>query len=145
MDNIFQNPIVKRFRDRVVQKNLERMLSMSDGGMASLLLGESMGGNAGTYKGLPCMAANFVYNTFTGEILYFANSQEIPSNIRGHQAIFRLALNFKNNSQKIINCYGIDEQSGKFRKADYASEPIKEILKETAEAYNQAVSKRNSA
>ncbi len=138
--------MAKKLKDRIVKRNLEKMLSTSKGGMASLLGTESIGGNASTYNGLPCIAANFVYDTVTGEILYFGNHQGIPSGIGGAQAIFRIALNAEDGSEKIVDCYCINENRDhikKLRKLNYDSEFVRKILKETVEAYNQA--KRNSA
>ena len=75
-----------------IEKNLEKMLGISNE-MSKLLMTESMGGNAGFYKGKPCFAANFHYNGITGEIEEFTND---PINgDRLHRGTFRLIANVK--------------------------------------------------
>lgn len=56
-------------RDPAVDRNLGKMIG---GQMWELLMKESMGGNAGVYKGKPCVCANFYYDERTGD-LDFAN------------------------------------------------------------------------
>ncbi len=63
----------KIFAPSTVRKNLKLMTGKNEGQMRHLLKDESMGGNAGTFKGKPCMGANFWFDDKTGEIKKFTN------------------------------------------------------------------------
>ncbi len=70
-----------------IERNLRKMHG-PDNEMHQLLMQESIGGNAGTYNGKSCYAANFHYNSETGEIQRFTNE---PENGRGlHWGTLRL-------------------------------------------------------
>ena len=91
--------------EETVNKNLALMNSSARGGMFALR--ESLGGNAGSYKGISCYGANFCYHPKTGEILYFGNCQDVPRKIRKHfpSGSFRVALGKTNHEiiQLFIN------------------------------------------
>lgn len=68
--------------NEVVKRNLRKMKGTRKGELHSdEMQGESMGGNAGTHDGHPCMAANFYYEPATGEIIHFGNVQNVPRKI----------------------------------------------------------------
>ena len=81
-------------RNQTVLENLELMQSFKYGGMNHLLLSESMGGNAGTYQGRSCSAANFYYDPETAKINVFGNIQDIPKEIRDHsfEGMYRVLM-----------------------------------------------------
>tara|TARA_Y100000034_G_scaffold90300_1_gene108760 strand:+ start:769 stop:1233 length:465 start_codon:yes stop_codon:yes gene_type:complete len=82
----------------IVARNLKMMFSSEEGGMWDLLIGESIGGNAGHYgdgfESGSCAAANFYFDDESGDIKYFGNWQNVPENIRGHypQGTLRCAM-----------------------------------------------------
>lgn len=91
-----------------VSKNLEMMAGSERGQMQSLISKESMGGNAGTEDGRPCLGANFFYDLQTGEIKYFENIQNVPWGIvnKYSAGTFRIAIDTPNTWKlKIINTY----------------------------------------
>ena len=61
MSEVFKNP---------VESNLEKMLGAGNE-MSKLLMSESIGGNAGYYKGKACFAANFHYDGDSERPKYF--------------------------------------------------------------------------
>ncbi|MAH42227.1 hypothetical protein CL614_00680 [archaeon] len=63
----------------VANENVRKMLDK----MGDHLLHESMGGNAGDYHGIPCQAANFSFNKFSGDINEFTNYRRDPDLARG--------------------------------------------------------------
>ncbi len=119
--------------DEIVAKNIERMRSTEPGGMRHMLIRESMGGNAGRYKGFSCVGAGFYFDRETGEMLYFDNPQRVPADIRCHHVddMFRLAVDWSRNGG-----------TGKYRIIDYSprddvSQAAREVLTETIERYNR--------
>jgi len=84
--------------DRLVKRNFRLMTSEDHGGMQWLMSRESMGGNAGTWRKMSCVGANFLFDGKTGEIMLFSNPQDAPSSIRDKgycMGIFRIAVDFR--------------------------------------------------
>ena len=92
--------------------NLEKMLGAGNE-MLKLLMNESIGGNAGYYKGKSCYAANFHYNGDTGEIDRFTNGP--PNRNELHRGTFRLIANV-NNPVIIVGTY-LDKRSNRSARA----------------------------
>jgi hypothetical protein len=112
---------------RVVEKNIKRMTSASDGSMYKLIGQESWGGNAGRWKGMWCSGANFVYDPETGEILYFENPQHLPKNLQDFPSgTLRIALDNETNKYRIIDYFFSPK-----------SEEAKENLEISIEEYNK--------
>ena len=59
--------------ESIICRNLEVMLSEEEGGMINCANDESMGGNAFSHKGYPCVATNFYYQTDNGRMFLFTN------------------------------------------------------------------------
>ncbi len=57
----------------IIEKNLEKMTGNNAKDMPSLILRESIGGNAGRWKEFQCAGANFFYDPLNGEIQFFSN------------------------------------------------------------------------
>ncbi|MBU1136063.1 MAG: hypothetical protein ABIG37_02200 [Nanoarchaeota archaeon] len=117
----------------IIYKNLERMESPEKGGMDELLLTESIGGNAGTFNGMSCAGANFCYDPFSGEIVYFANFQNIPLSIMEKvkskelkEGFFRAALDTCEFNFRIIEIF-----------AEPETETAKRNLEASVLEYNQ--------
>jgi len=97
--------------NRVVDQNLGLMNSNVRGGMQGLLMRESAGtsGSAGSWRRLPCNAANFVYDA-QGKIIIFDNLQRFSPEIRAgidsgiyREGTFRIALNMGAGKSRIVN------------------------------------------
>jgi len=117
-------------KERIIKKNLELMLGREKGQMIKLLLGESIGGNAGTFESFPCAGANFSYDKTTGEIIEFANIQEREiKNKELGEGTFRVAVNLKRENPffKIVDYY--------FEKD--TSPQAKNNLEESVKRYNE--------
>ncbi len=113
-----------------VKKNLEMMIGAERGQMQSLMSKESMGGNAGTEDGKPCLGANFFYDTQTGEIKYFENIQNVPWWIANKytEGTFRIAIDTLNTwKPKIVNTF----------LKDGTSEEATRNLEQSVELYNK--------
>jgi len=114
--------------NRIVAKNLEMMLTKKAGYMPSLISSESMGGNAGAWKGYSCVGVNFSYDHDSGEIMCFENSQMLPPEFLKYPShCFRVAVDLN--------------RAGRFMIIDYkhpreASETAKSNLEETVKQYN---------
>ena len=83
--------------DPFVKHNLQLMTSSHPGGMQYSLQGESVGGNAGSWRGLSCAATHFSFQGQTGVIAAFGNPQDIPREFRHPPyeiGTFRVALDF---------------------------------------------------
>ncbi len=115
--------------NETVQKNLAKMTGGERSGMEHLLAHESIGGNAGSWKGMPCQAANFYYSKWTGEIITFGNPQEVSPEIKENNPLgtFRIALNFKAEKSRIIQLLIEDK----------ISDQAKKNLDETIRVYNE--------
>ncbi|MEK6848608.1 MAG: hypothetical protein AABX65_03165 [Nanoarchaeota archaeon] len=98
----------------IIQKNLELMVKddFSDGSFKECICSESLGGNAGSVtiggKEYSCGGANFVYDTGSGQILYFGNSQNFPEKIKekiatgkAKHSTFRVAVKFGEDISEI--------------------------------------------
>jgi hypothetical protein len=87
-----------------IKKNVNLMTLDRRGGMKYLLIGESVGGNAGKWKGYTCAGANFYYDGITGEIKYFGNVQDVPQEIKEHfnAGTFRVAMDVPNTVKNRI-------------------------------------------
>lgn len=119
----------KRLREGISGENLERMRNTEEGGMEACLMGESMGGNAGFYKGLPCGGANFRYNERTGLILCFGNIQDLPRDIISISAdgTFRVPVDSGSNSPVGVSEVYLEGNP---------SENAEKVIRETVERYN---------
>ena len=73
----------------IVEKNVKLMESARPGGMMVRLRNESWGAWEGG------IVINFHYNRFTGKILYFANSQDIPKKIANNSNNTEGSFHFK--------------------------------------------------
>lgn len=111
------NPL-KDIQNPVVRHNLELMISEKNNGMKHLLLGESMGGNAGKWNEFPCMGANFFYKPETGKIKCFNNIQDLSENTKNiyyqgelKNGIFRLAVKMPKFKLKIIKVYDVSKNT----------------------------------
>lgn len=115
--------------NEIVEKNLVKIKGTKPGEMKYTLSHESMGGNAGNWKGLPCMAANFYYSKWTGEIIIFGNPQEVHPEIKENNPIGTIivALNLKKGKDRIVNL--IIEHK--------LSDKAKKNLDETIKVYNE--------
>lgn len=136
--------------EEILRKNMERLLGEEEGSLNYALKHspESMGGNAGHWRGYPCMGVNFYFNQNTGEIVYFGNTQAVPQEIRSHaHGTFRMAINFtrklieeiieaKKNGVEIKRLDGTDRRI--IGKSAYGnpSDLALRVLEETARRYN---------
>ena len=94
----------------IVRKNVKLMESSGREGMLNFLASESIGGNAQSFKGYPCVAINFFHSKVSGEIIKFGNYQNIDPTIRQNEnyleSSFLIALKLplpKNNFQSGYN------------------------------------------
>lgn len=113
----------------ILEKNIKKMTGESEGDMKKALSIESIGGNAGNWMNYPCIAANFSFDSLTGEIKYFGNIQCIPKEIssKSKRGVLRLAIDAKKSWKfYITKC----ETSRCARLAE-------KNLKKTIEKYNQ--------
>lgn len=105
------------------------MNSSEKGGMFDLILNESMGGNAGSWNGHSCVATNFLYNPYSGKIVYFGNKQDIPDEIRDvnfPKGVYRLAVRDISPTYRVISIH-----------AEGARKETGEILVESARRFNE--------
>ncbi|MBI2672288.1 hypothetical protein HYX16_05115 [Candidatus Woesearchaeota archaeon] len=128
---------------KIIEKNLKKMTNNSEGSMLKLMGKESWGGNAGRWKGLPCVGANFIYDPETGEILYFENPQTIPKELKGFaEGTLRIVRDIyfeKDSTLKKI----IQNGTEKCRIIDsYLPKPISEEAKENLEISIEEYNKR---
>lgn len=112
--------------NEIIQHNLKKMIGCKEGEMQKLLFRESIGGNAGSFRGVSCAATNFFYDKNTGEIKYFENWQNVPHDIKNSspEGTFRIVMTKK---KKIINCYLSKD----------VAEEAKKNIEETVEEYNK--------
>lgn len=115
------NPIAKH--------NLERMIGNKAGDMHRLLAGESIGGNAGSWKRLPCQGANFFYSRWDGKIVCFNNPQYVADDIKKNYVTgtLKVALNLRLGKIRIIEVFYAKE----------TSEEAEHNIAEAVEAYNK--------
>lgn len=66
------------------------MTSSKRGGMQYLITRESAGGNAGGFRGKPCVGANFFFNLEKGEIREFTNDVQPCHGLT--KGIFKLVM-----------------------------------------------------
>lgn len=113
----------------IVKHNLERLSGEKPGDMHSLLAGESIGGNAGSWKRLPCQGANFFYSRWDGKIVCFNNPQDVSDDIRKNYVVgsLRIALNLKLGKTRVIEVIYAKE----------SSEEAKHNIAEAVEEYNK--------
>ncbi|GEM_PF-2873560 len=116
MDN-FLSRLLRRGTDRfslnlTVRMNLDLMNSHKEGGMALLLLRESIVGNGATWKNHPAAFVNFYYESESGEIVYFGVEPHIPSYILDAfkrkeylKGGFRIAFFVKEQTQLIVGSF----------------------------------------
>ncbi|MBT5023346.1 hypothetical protein HOK51_08805 [Candidatus Woesearchaeota archaeon] len=120
------NPI-----NSTIKQNLALMNSTSEGSLMDILIEDSLGGNAGDWNDLSCVATNFCYNPNTGALIKFDNyseeSQMLGACSRGY---FRIAIDFKELDDKVSS--GIIELD-----ARDASDSAKIVLKKTVEEFNR--------
>lgn len=116
-------------REALIKGNLAKMTGSIEGDMGFCMIEESMGGNAGYYEGMPCVAVNFRFDEHTGEIKYFGNIQDTPSEIvKGFPGgTFRIALNSEriHGSRIIQKMYDLDLEE----MSDYARGNIREAVR----------------
>lgn len=124
---------------------MQIMQSKKEQGMIDLLNRESMGGNAGTYNGYPCVGLNFYFDRETGKINAFGNHQNLAREIivMNAHGIIRVAIKMPKGEEmmrliqsgnkekirrhlKIIN-YSIDNA---------VSALAEDIIKVTIQEYN---------
>ncbi|MFH1972493.1 MAG: hypothetical protein ABIJ18_03390 [archaeon] len=108
----------------IIEKNIDTLV-----GIEIELAEESIGGNAGNWKGFGCNYIHFNYDPNTGEIIYIGNDPKAETN-----AGFKLAFPAKQRPLKIFN--GRD----RIVKIDLEKNPTKKVLKilfESAQAYNE--------
>lgn len=115
--------------NEIIRKNLEKMSGKNRDDMPAVLMGESLGGNAEDWNGLPCGAANFYFKKWNGEIIIFGNLQYLPAGITKNNpnGTFVLAIKLKEGVAKIIKI---------ILPKDTADE-AKKNLKSTADEYNR--------
>jgi hypothetical protein len=111
----------------IIKTNLKKMVNDGEGDMLRPLSPESIGGNAGHCKGLPCRCANFYYDKFNGEIKFFGNTQYVPEPIKQkfQQGALILALD-KYLGRCVVKCY-----------LDEATKTAISNLEETIKIYNK--------
>lgn len=121
-------------KNRIIEMNLERLTSSNQGDLGALKFQESIGGNAGVWQGLPCLAANFYYDEKNGFIIYFGNSQHVPQRIKSkyRQGTLRIAINFSNGVEKVVDLIAQDLIG-----------PAKENLEGAILAYNSIKENKN--
>ena len=78
--------------NKTVENNIERMTGKGPKDMPAVLSMESLGGNAGCWKGRLCGGANFFYEWSSGKILYFTNMPPSSPESGIARAIFRVAI-----------------------------------------------------
>jgi len=122
----------------LIDKNLELMISNEPGGMYEVLIGESMGGNAGRFGNYLCAGANFYFNENTGEIIYFGNIQNVPDPIVDNCAdgIFRVAWCMESNKYLIIETC-LDLWKHEWSEEIKISEDAKNILEQSVNEFNK--------
>ncbi len=122
----------------VIEKNLEKMFGENEGDRCYALKEspESVGGNAGSFRGMPCYASAFFYIHSTGEILYFGNFQYVPDRIKNDrlnsEACFRFAVDIKHKKDILVDLV----------EPVFAPAPTpaaRDNLEQTKEAYNQRI------
>lgn len=113
--------------ETIVAHNLKLMVSDKPGHMHSL--DESMGGNAQTHEGKPCIAFGFFYDLQTGRILYFGLPQNAPERIRNEYSsgCFRIIAPMPHVKEEIV---GIE--------APFATTYARENLEESVKRYNKS-------
>jgi len=117
----------------IIKQNIKLMTGAGRGHMPSLLMQESMGGNAGKLeangKRYPCSATNFAFDQNTGEIKCFDNPQNWPMEYRGlPRGVFRIAIDFPGTAKYHIIEVHIEGHS---------TTEAKEIIDLTVAEYNQ--------
>lgn len=113
----------------IVKKNLEKMCGSNEGDMQSLLAVESFGGNAGVWRNCSCAGANFYYDGYDGEIVYFGNIQDVPRHIVEDFKwdVFRVALDVKKKKLHIVD----------YKASKEISEYARGNLEESVKLYNK--------
>lgn len=117
--------------NKIVQKNLRRIIGHGEGDMLSILGNESMAGSAGSWENYPCSGANFCYDPNSGEIKYFDLFQKTPKEIKNkfpYRGILRVALNWDTRKFRIV---------GFFFKGNNINPIVKQNLDETIKLYNE--------
>ena len=112
-----------------VNKNLKKMTSIERGGMHYIIIRESFGGSAGSWRRKPCAVANFYYESETGLIECFGNYQDMPLDIIAAfcGGTFRAALDLqKTRKFRIIDTF-----------LDNLTEKAIKNLEESAKLYNE--------
>ena len=105
------------------------MKSQEEGGMVKLAASESIGGNAGRNR----LGVNFHFDQNSGELVYFENIQNVPSEIKEKysEGIFRMVAVEDEN-------FFADELIATF--CNYKlPETSREILHESVSQYNELV------
>jgi hypothetical protein len=122
--------------DSVIERSLERMVSMEIGGMHCLIMKESLGGNGGVRYGYKCTGTNFCVDNESGEIKYFENHQHIPSELKDLKTdIFRIAFRFPDFTEDEVDSrwYRIVD----YDPSKYLADKVHSILIRTVEVYNE--------
>jgi hypothetical protein len=86
--------------NRIIELNLELMLSAKEGGMIFLASRESVGGNAGSIGGYNCLGANFHFSPKTGLIEVFKNQHK--NDKYDVQGTYRLMANFHHSQDQSV-------------------------------------------
>lgn len=115
------------FSRNIIRKNVAMMTGSGKEQMLGLLGDESMGSNAGSYRGRPCYIANFEFDNATGEIRRFTNIPEKKTYKRGG---FKLRI-AENWSHEIIET----------RLPSDASQRAEEIIALSVKLYEQVEKK----
>jgi len=120
---------------------LHHNYNMMNGEMRKLLLGESIGGNAGRVEingeKYSCAGANCYIDPETGEIIAFGNFQDVSPDIldRSVEVTFRVAVDFRGEFSrfhggffKIVETYGLQGLNPVARR----------MVEESVEEYNRS-------
>lgn len=120
----------------IINKNIARMQDTREGGMVSVLLRESMGGNTDDIDGARAVTINFYFDPQSGLIRYFGNMQNVPRGIVAHSAhgafIMTLQYPVKSGSGQEIRRL-LNMGTGGFKISNMASR----ILEASMIEYNQ--------
>ena len=124
----------------IVDKNLEFMCilsSESDGSFIGSIMHESIGGNAGFYRGYYCAGTHFAYNAENGELFYFDVPESIPKDLleKAKISLFRVAI--KNpfvNDLRLLE-FGIVRHYIREGSRDIASNSLLETVQQYNERY----------
>lgn len=120
----------------VIQHNINMLRE----DMMELLMGESIGGNAGTVeidgKEYTCAGANGFANRKTGEILIFENFQNVPEKIRESAVPFLLKVAIVGKDLSQVNPRNDNPRVVSFLNKENFSDVGRKAIQQAIDKYN---------